>query len=92
MVFIERQLDDIRFSSGILCFIVGYHTYVATEQGSQHSGSRNGGSRNGGSRNGGSRNVGSRHSFIMELQEYRRVIHTSRTNQNQQGSITYWDS
>ena len=63
-------------------FVVGYNTNVTTEQGSRHSGSRNGGSRYSGSRY-----VGSRHSFNMELQECRRVIHTSRTNRNLQGSV-----
>ena len=73
----------------VLCgLIVGCNTNVATGQGSRHSGSRNGGSRNGRSRNGGYINDGSRHSFNMELQECRRVIHTSRTNRNQQVSVT----
>ena len=87
----------------VLCgCIVGYNTNVATEHGSRNSGSINGGSRNsgyrnggsrngvsrnGGSRFGGSRNGGSQHSFNMELQEYRQVIHTSRINRNQHGSV-----
>ena len=67
----------------VLCgFTIGYNTNAATEQGS-----RNNASRNNGSRNGGSINDGSRHSFNMELQECRRMIHTSRTNRNQQGSV-----
>ena len=66
----------------------GYRNRGSRNGGSRNGGSRNGGSRNGGSRNGGSRNVesrndGSRHSFNMELQEYRWVIHTSRTNRDQ---------